>query len=360
MDLNNLILFFTLIAFGLFFYKYFLPILSKYKPHLLIDDQFDKPQAFHESATSTAGGVYIFFSFLIIYFSLWNFKNLIFIEYFSFSILFFTLGFIDDIKINISAKVRLSIMFIFLVILIKYNNFYIENTGIEFLDTWLKNYQIFSLVFVCLCFLFIINGANLIDGYNGLLGIHSLIILTNLFLINYLSNNSSLATLLFFGMLVLIIFLKFNFPSAKIFLGDGGSYLLGAFIAISAIKTSIENPNISPFYFCIILFYLFFEVFFSFFRKLIKEKKSPIHPDKKHLHMLLYKVLLKKNNDKLKSNYYVSIIINLIYLILTVPAILMMKNGIFCKYYSIVFFIIYFLFYKILYQKTNKFFIGEK
>ena len=36
------------------------------------------------------------------------------------------------------------------------------------------------------------------------------------------------------------------------------------------------------------------EVFFSFFRKLVK-KKSPLHPDSKHLHMLLYKKLLKKN-----------------------------------------------------------------
>ena len=98
---------------------------------------------------------------------------------------------------------------------------------------------------------------------------------------------------------------------------------------------------ISPFYFCILLFYLFFEVFFSFFRKLIKEKASPLNPDGKHLHMLLYKILLKKNNDKLKSNYYVSIIINLIYLILTIPAIFMMKNGLFCKYYSLVFFVTY-------------------
>ena len=142
------------------------------------------------------------------------------------------------------------------------------------------------------------------------------------------------------------MFLLFNFPKAKVFLGDSGSYLLGTFIAISIIKTSIANPTISPFYFCILLFYLFFEVFFSFFRKLIR-KKSPLHPDTKHLHMLLYKILLKKNNNKMKSNYSVSMIINMIYLILTIPAILMMEDGIFCKYYSIVFFITYILSYKI-------------
>ena len=353
MDLNNLILIFSLIVFGVFFYKYFLLILNKNKPQLLIDNQFTKPQAFHESPISTAGGLCIFFSLLIVYFNFLLFKNIIFLEYLSFSILFFILGFVDDIKVNISAKIRLVIMIIFLVVLIKYNNFYLEKTGIEILNSWIKNSKIFSLIFVCICFLFIINGANLIDGYNGLLGIHSLIILTNLFLINYMSENTDLASLLFFVIFILIIFLTFNFPKAKIFLGDSGSYLLGALIALSVIKTSIANPTISSFYFCILLFYLFFEVFFSFFRKLIREKISPIHPDAKHLHMLLYKILLKKNNDKLKSNYYVSIIINLIYLILIIPAIIMMENGIFCKYYSIMFFIFYFFSYKVAYGKIK-------
>ena len=229
----------------------------------------------------------------------------------------------------------------------KYNNLYIEKTGIEILNNWLKSSEFFSLFFICLCFLFIINGANLIDGYNGLLGFHSLIIFLNLFLVNYLNENYDLANLLFFGILVLLIFLKYNFPKAKVFLGDGGSYLIGAFIALSTIQTSILNPLISPFYFCILLFYLFFEVFFSFFRKLINEKKSPIHPDTKHLHMLLYKWLIKKNNNKLKSNYYVAVIINIVYLILIIPAIFMMDDGFFCKYYSIVLFITYIFSYKI-------------
>ena len=352
MDLNNLILFFFLIGFSLFFYKYFLAVLYKYNPKLLIDDQFNKPQAFHESAISIAGGLSLFFSLLIIICNFLLFKNIIFFEYLSICTVLFALGFIDDIRINIQPRIRLVLMIIFLIFLIKYNSFYIENTGIEVLNNWLENSEVFSLIFICLCFLFVINGANLVDGYNGLLGFHSLIILLNLFFINYLNENNDFANLLFFGILILIIFLKYNFPKAKIFLGDGGSYLLGAFVAISAVKTSMLNPTISPFYFCILLFYLFFEVFFSFFRKLIKEKISPIHPDQKHLHMLVYKMLLKKNNDKLKSNYYVSIILNLTYLILIIPAIFMMNNGMFCKYYSIVFFIVYIFSYKKIYEKT--------
>ena len=80
-------------------------------------------------------------------------------------------------------------MIIFLIVLAKYNNFYLEKTGIEILNNWIENSEIFSLLFIGLCFLFVINGSNLIDGYNGLLGIHSLIILLNLLLINFFSSN---------------------------------------------------------------------------------------------------------------------------------------------------------------------------
>jgi len=233
------------------------------------------------------------------------------------------------------------------------NNFYVQNTGIDFLNRFLE-IDIFALFFICLCFLFIINGSNLIDGYNGLLSIHTLIILINLFVINYSSGNNDLAFLIFSGILIITIFLKYNFPNATVFLGDSGSYFLGTFTAISIIKTSILNPMISPFYFCILLFYLFFEVFFSFIRKIAVEKRSPLFPDNKHLHMLIYKYFFKKNNDKLKSNYYVSIILNLVYLIFILPAIFMMENGMFCKYYSLVLFITYLLSYKIIYEKLTK------
>ena len=337
MDLNNLILFLILISFGIFFYKYFLILLNKFNFKLLIDDEFKKPQAFHEFPVPIIGGTGVFFSFLILCLYLFLSKQIIYYEYLSFCTLFFILGLMEDLKFNLKPKLRLIAMIVFLIILVISNNFYIENTGIEFLNRFLE-IDIFSLFFICLCFLFIVNGSNLIDGYNGLLSIHALIILINLFFVNYFGGNYDLAFLIFSMILILAVFLKYNFPRAKLFLGDSGSYLLGTIIAISAIKTSIANPLVSPFYFCILLFYLFFEVFFSFLRKLIVEKKSPIYPDNKHLHMILYKILCKKNNSTWKSNYQVSIVINLIYLILIIPAILMMNNGLFCKYYSILFF----------------------
>ena len=46
----------------------------------------------------------------------------------------------------------------------------------------------------------------------------------------------------------------------------------GTFTALNVIETNNLNPNISSFFYCILLFYLFFEVFFSFFRKLMQKK----------------------------------------------------------------------------------------
>jgi len=94
-------------------------------------------------------------------------------------------------------------------------------------------------MFICLCFLFIINGANLIDGFNGLLGIHSLIIFIVLFAINLINENNNLMYILFYVSLLTLIFLKFNFPKAQIFLGDSGAYLIGILIAITIIRQVI-------------------------------------------------------------------------------------------------------------------------
>ena len=63
--------------------------------------------------------------------------------------------------------------------------------------------------------------------------------------------------------------------------------------------------------------------------------------------------ILKKNKKKLISNYTVSIYINLIYLLLIIPAIIFMDNGLFCRYYFFSLLIIYIYFYKMLYKKVK-------
>ena len=132
MNFNNLILFFSLIFSSLIFYKYFLYILRKYNLKFLIDDEFKKPQAFHKTPVSTIGGIGIFFSFLILFSYFFLSKQIIYYEYLTFCTLFFVLGLLDDLKLDIRPKFRLIVMIIFLIGLVISNEFYIERTGIGF------------------------------------------------------------------------------------------------------------------------------------------------------------------------------------------------------------------------------------
>jgi UDP-N-acetylmuramyl pentapeptide phosphotransferase/UDP-N-acetylglucosamine-1-phosphate transferase len=262
----------------------------------------------------------------------------------------FLVGFLDDLKINIKPLTRLIIMVSLLFFIIYILPIKIFNIDIPFLIPLMSSH-IFSSVFVLLCFLFVINGANLIDGFNGLLALNLIIINIILAYINMNNGNLEFAILLISQIIILLSFLLFNFPSAKIFLGDSGAYIFGALTGLNTIITNNLNPKISSFFFCTLLFYLFFEVFFSFFRKL-KQKKSPIYPDEKHLHMLSF-YQISSIYGKNKANYVNSIIINLLYFILIIPGIYLLNDPQLSRYWFFVLMLIYLIIYFRLYRLTK-------
>ena len=339
---------FALITFFIFL------IINKYshkiKNGILFDQDFLKPQAFHQSPVPRSGGIAGVISiniFLVFYYLIYS---KILFEYFFICNLMFLIGFLDDLKIQINPSRRLILMIIFLFICISFLPVEILNVDIPVLNTLLSN-NIFSSLFVLLCFLFIINGANLIDGFNGLLAINLIIINSLLAYINLADGINEFSVVIIGQIIVLFSFLLFNFPSAKIFLGDSGSYLLGSIVALNVITTNNLNPDYSSFFFCTLLFYLFFEVFFSFFRKII-QKKSPIHPDNKHLHMLIFeKVALIFGKDK--GNYINSLIINLGYLSFILPAFVFAKDPVVSRYWFFSLIVIYLVIYLRLYRLTK-------
>ncbi len=325
--------------------------LSKFSKSLgkgiLLDGDFEKPQAFHSSLTPRSGGLAGILS-LIIFFILYYFlfEKLLY-DFIILSLSIFFLGFLEDTKIKISPNYRLTLMIVILSFFISFIGVNITGIEVIFLSTWMKN-SIFSIFFVLLCFLFIINGANLIDGFNGLLAIHLLIINIVLAFLNFNNGNEELGWIITAQIVILFSFLVFNFPQAKMFMGDSGSYLFGSLIALNIIKTNNLNPEVSSFFFCVLLFYLFFEVFFSFLRKLYF-RKSPVKPDKNHLHMLVYNFLEKSKRFK-DSNYVNSIVINLVYLFLIFPVFFFLDNGVICRYLFFILLAIYLYFYYYLYN----------
>ena len=331
MGLDKFIFFFLLIIFNFFLIKYYRFFFLK----KIIDIDFNKPQAFHIHPAIRIGGISILF-FLIL-FSIFI-KNDGYNNYFftiiTLSFIFFIVGFLEDIRISSAPLVRLSFLFFLCFVVLLYFDIHVLKTQIKFINNIIYTNKFLSIIFVCLCLMFIVNGCNFIDGFNGLLIIHSLIIFTILYFVNIWNNNNlNIENFLLFFILILISILIFNFPKAKIFLGDSGAYIIGVILAITTIEISNLNPKIPPFFFANLLFYVFFEVIFSFFRKVIVEKRSPFAPDKKHLHMLIFKFLKKKVKFPLKANFLTSLIINIIYFIAIIPSLFYYDDEFFCKTY---------------------------
>ena len=339
---------FALISFFIFL------LVSKYshliKDGALLDEDFLKPQAFHDIPITRSGGIAAIISmsfFFYIYYLLYEevLYDYIFISYSAFIV-----GFLDDLRIKIKPMSRLIIMVFLLFIFIYSLPIKILNIDIPFLIPLMSNH-IFSSLFVLLCFLFVINGANLIDGFNGLLTINLIIINIILAYININNGNLDFSILIISQIIILLSFLLFNFPNAKIFLGDSGAYTMGSLAGLNTIITNNLNPTISSFFFCTLLSYLFFEVFFSFLRKLL-EKKSPIYPDDKHLHMLSFNKI-SNSYGKIKSNYLNSIVINLFYLILITPGLYLLNDPQLSRYWFFTLLLIYLVIYSRLYRFTK-------
>ena len=339
---------FAFITFFIFLIisKYF----DKFFNGILLDEDFLKPQAFHNEAVSRSGGTASVISLLILTGIYYLLYSKILYEYIILSSSLFFVGYLDDIKIRISPNIRLLLMIVFLIFSIIFIPIEIYNIDLIFLNSWLEN-KFFSVFFVLLCFLFIVNGANLIDGFNGLLTINLIIINSILLFINLNSNHLEFSFFLTAQIIILVSFLLFNFPKSKMFLGDSGSYLFGSLIALNTVITNNLNSHISSFFFCILLFYLFYEVFFSFIRK-IYQKKSPVQPDENHLHMLSF-VKVSKIFGAERGNSFNSIIINLFFLALVLPSTYFADNSLICKYWFFSLIVIYTTIYIRLYRLTK-------
>ena len=244
---------------------------------------------------------------IIIFFAIFDYKNIEFS--FIYLLFLFFIGALSDLKKFNSPKYRLAAQFLIVIIFIINFDIKIISTRLQFLDFLMANYY-FNLFFVTFCFLILINGTNFIDGLNGLVILYyiSIILILKLSGLNFevYDNNFYIDYIL----LILSLLFVLNFLN-KIYLGDSGSYLIGFLFAYYLISIYEQNPNMSPFFIILLLWYPCFENLFSIIRKQ-RFKKSAVEPDTKHFHQLLYFFIAKKFkvNQKLYINNFTSIIIN--------------------------------------------------
>ena len=154
--------------------------------------------------------------------------------------------------------------------------------GLDELLVWVP----LSVAFTAFAVGGVANAVNIIDGFNGLASGTLIICYGAIGLIAHQAGDSDLAQLCLLLASVTAGFLLVNFPFGKIFLGDGGAYLMGFLLAWVAVLLLARNPTVSAWAPLLACGYPVLEVLFSIWRR-HKRDLHPGHPDRLHLHSLV-------------------------------------------------------------------------
>ena len=300
---------------------------------------YQSKQRLHQDEVPRIAGlmIYIFLTIVALFSIESHYLNVILIS----ALPIVLIGSKEDLFHNTSPKLRLIMMTISAALLI-----YLLPSNLPEIDFPLIN-QILSMgfmkeIFFIFSILVIINGNNLIDGVNGNLAFTNIIQLISVGLLAFMVGDDVIVQLSCLLLLPLIVFAVFNFPFGKIFCGDAGAYFYGFAISASVIYLFGKYDQLLSWNAVLILIYPSIELLFSFIRKKIFENKSPLTPDTKHLHSLVFRCLSKRL--KLTNNSFV--VIFLLPLI-TAPYLvyLYFNNIIKIVIYIFLIFVIYFLMY---------------
>lgn len=180
----------------------------------------------HKNITPTAAGICFAITFCLSEIFNWYFQGFLNVDRQLFLCgfaLLATMGFVDDWK-EVNYKARLIVHVLSVVILL---------SGYQF--EW-PHYLLMAFLGVSL-----INACNFLDGINGFLA--SQWLLTIGFLLAGFFPEAANLWVLWIGVLV---FLLFNFPQAKLFMGDTGSTVLGYAYFYLILQMIVNNQALFP------------------------------------------------------------------------------------------------------------------
>lgn len=276
---------------SLFIYPFLISLLSliaiiylSHKYSLFIDDSdSDKPQNYHADSTPRAGGIGIVLGMFFLIFFPFGFKFMLPLT------LAFISGIFEDFHNSLSPKIRL-----FLQILAAFSAIWFTNAVVTYLGLGISMPYWMGVLFSTFAIVGMMNAINIIDGFNGLASGIILLTLLSFAIVSYEQNNMEILTIVLSTAGATLGFFILNFPKGKIFLGDGGAYLLGFIVAIIGIFLASKYESVSPWYILAIFIYPVWEVLFSIMRKLYIGL-SPMQPDAYHFHMLVYRQITHSN-----------------------------------------------------------------
>jgi len=218
----------------------------------------------------------------------------------------------EDLMFDTKASVRLSMMFVSCFLFFYFYSPIFPNIEFPLIGKLFATYSILAYIFFGFCLVVVINGNNLIDGANGLMPASIITQCITLLFLTYKYSGNINNIYLILIILCMVIFLIFNYPLGKIFLGDTGAYFFGFMVGTQTIIIFSQYQQIPTWSAILILIYPSFELLFSFIRK-FHNAINPMHPDKDHLHLKLFFVLEKATGKALLSNNLVTLIMSLIW-----------------------------------------------
>lgn len=150
-----------------------------------------------------------------------------------------------------------------------------------------------SIVFTCFAVAGLTNAFNLIDGFNGLAGGVATLILIGIAYVAFKVGDIAIMAAALTAVGAIAGFMALNFPRGLIFLGDGGAYLVGFWIAELLVLLVTRNPQVSAWFPILVCSYPISETLFSIYRRTVVRRAHPGVPDVAHLHHLIYKRLVR-------------------------------------------------------------------
>lgn len=204
----------------------------------------------------------------------------------------FASGLFEDISKRVEPRYRLVATALSALLAVFVVGGTIARTDIWGLD-WIASFALGAACLAIFAAAGIAHAVNIIDGFNGLA---SMCVVMILIAITYVANqvgDTAVARLALGGVGAVLGFFIWNFPGGLIFLGDGGAYFLGFYVAELGILLLARNPAVSPLCPLLMCIYPVFETLFSMYRRKIKRGRAMAVADGVHLHSLIYRRLLR-------------------------------------------------------------------
>ncbi len=204
-------------------------------------------------------------------------------------------GFLEDVTRRLGPWLRLLMTVVSGAIAFVWLDANLYRSDVAWLDAAFRQWPL-SLAGTLLAVAGLAHAMNLIDGYHGLAAGVGTLALLGIAVVAQRVGDAQLASVGFAAAGAYLGFLLLNYPFGKIFLGDGGAYLLGTTLAILSAQLVGRHTGVSPWFPRVLVVYPVWETLFSMLRRATFDRTPIGVADARHLHSLVYRHLMGRRN----------------------------------------------------------------